>query len=103
MYTHRNGRVAGHRARGIVAVQALLFPVVILGFAALTVDVGVMYNTRADLQRAADAATLAGASAYTTDAMMRIRQDVGGQDTLAHVTGLVVIPAGPVTMPCKGG
>ena len=34
----------------------------IVGFAALTVDVGVMYNAKADLQRTADAAALAAAS-----------------------------------------
>lgn len=35
---------------------------VIMGFAALTVDMGAMYNTKADLQRTVDAAALAAAS-----------------------------------------
>ncbi len=35
---------------------------VLLGFSALAFDVGVMYNTKADLQRAADASALAAAS-----------------------------------------
>jgi hypothetical protein len=41
---------------------------VILGFAALAIDLGVLYVTRAELQRAADAGALAGASCYYTDA-----------------------------------
>ena len=49
------------RRRGIVAVQVAVLLVVLLGFAALTVDVGAMYNARNDLQRTADAAALAAA------------------------------------------
>jgi hypothetical protein len=40
---------------------------VLMGFAALTIDMGQMYRARAELQRAADAAALAGASAYYTE------------------------------------
>ncbi|MGB0715872.1 MAG: VWA domain-containing protein [Phycisphaerae bacterium] len=45
-----------------MAVLSLVLMSVLLGFAALTVDVGVMYNAKADLQRTADAAALAGAA-----------------------------------------
>lgn len=45
------------RAAAIVLV-AVTVPV-LLGFAVLTIDVGVLYNTRADLQNAADAGALA--------------------------------------------
>jgi hypothetical protein len=41
---------------------------VLIGFVALAVDLGLLYVTRAELQRAADAAALAGASCYYTDA-----------------------------------
>lgn len=51
-----------HRRRGVVAVMVLAFLVTLLVFAALTVDVGAMYNTKADLQRTADAAALAAAA-----------------------------------------
>ncbi|MCB9850840.1 MAG: VWA domain-containing protein [Phycisphaerales bacterium] len=50
------------RRRGIVAVQVGVALVMIAGFAALTIDVGAMYNAKADLQRTADAAALAAAS-----------------------------------------
>ncbi len=50
------------RRRGVVAVQVAVLLVVLIGFAALTVDLGAMYNTKADLQRAVDAAALAAAS-----------------------------------------
>lgn len=56
-------RVRGrHRRRGVVAVQVAVILTVILGFAALTVDVGAMYNTKADLQRTVDSAALAAAA-----------------------------------------
>jgi Flp pilus assembly protein TadG len=40
--------------------------VVLLGFAALTVDVGVLYNVRAELQNAADAGAMAAANSLMT-------------------------------------
>ena len=55
-----------HR-RGVVAVQFAVMSTAVFGFAALVVDVGMLYNVRTDLQRAADAAALAGASAYLGD------------------------------------
>ncbi len=60
----RNRRSRGRpdRKRGIVVVQVVVLLVVLVGFAALTVDVGAMYNTRADLQRTADAAAMASAA-----------------------------------------
>ncbi len=50
------------RRRGAVIVLTAVTLVVILGFAALTIDVGAMYNTRSDLQRAADAGAMACAA-----------------------------------------
>ncbi len=55
-------RPADERRRGVVAVQVAVVLVLLLGFAALTIDVGVIYNTRSDLQRTADAAALAAAA-----------------------------------------
>ena len=77
-----------HRQRAVVAVQVGLCLVVLLGMAALTVDVGQLYAARMELQRAGDAAALAGASAYTTDEMMQIRMGTGGTDALAYVKTL---------------
>jgi hypothetical protein len=59
-----------------VAVLVAVAAVVVIGFAALAVDVGVMYNAKAELQRAADASALAGASGFFTDAGLK-------QDTAA--------------------
>ncbi len=61
------------RRRGVVAAQVLLLLPVIIGFAVLTVDVGTLYNTRSDLQSAADSAALASAIELTTDEMMAVR------------------------------
>ena len=62
MHTTRTKPGRGTRRRAAVAVQVAVLLTVLIGFAAMTVDVGVMYNTRADLQRTADAAALAAAS-----------------------------------------
>jgi hypothetical protein len=51
-----------------VVVLVAVSLVLILGFGALAVDLGQLYVARAELQRAADAAALAGATAYFTDA-----------------------------------
>ena len=70
------------RRRGVVAAFVIVMLVALMGFAALTVDVGTMYNVKSDLQHAADAAAIAGATALTTDTMMLMRQ--GGSDSAVH-------------------
>ena len=52
--------------KGQVLVLVALAIFVLLGFAALGIDVGFMYSVRHELQRSADAGALAGASAFTT-------------------------------------
>lgn len=59
---NKRNTVGQTRRPGVVVVFTLVMVVVICGFAALTIDVGAMYNMRADLQRAADAAALAAAA-----------------------------------------
>ena len=49
-----------HLKRAAVAVQVAVMMPVIVGFAALTIDVGLIFNAKTDLQLAADAAALAG-------------------------------------------
>jgi len=53
------------RDRGQVLVLVALAMVVLLGMAALAIDVGFMYCTRNELQRSADAGALAGAVQFT--------------------------------------
>ena len=55
------------RRHGTVLVQVLALLVVLLGFAALSIDVGNLYVAKAELQNAADAAALAGASTFAED------------------------------------
>ncbi len=56
-----------YRRRGVTVFLVLILIPVLLGFAALTIDVGVLYNTRADLQNAADAGALAATSMLASD------------------------------------
>ncbi len=65
------GQLMTHRRRGVVIVLTAVMLVVILGFAALTIDVGAIYNTRVDLQNAADAAALGSASELSRIALGR--------------------------------
>lgn len=50
--------------RGATMVIVALAMTALLGFLALAIDLGMLYTARSDAQRAADAAALAGASAF---------------------------------------
>jgi len=54
--------VRQRRRRGAVAVFVAVLIPLLVGMAALAIDVGMLYNARAELQRSADAAALAAAS-----------------------------------------
>jgi Flp pilus assembly protein TadG len=58
-----------HR-RAVVAVWVAVTSTVLLGFAALSVDIGYMLVTRAELQNAADAAAFAGVSALADSTLV---------------------------------
>jgi len=82
----RFGRQDTTQRRAATAVVVAVMIPVLVGFAAITIDVGATYNTRTDLQRAADAAALAGASAYVSDEMIKLRQ-YGDTGQLSYVVG----------------
>src|SRR6266511_3737761 len=58
---------AGRRQRGQVLVMTALMLPVLMGFAGLAVDVGLLMMRRTDEQRAADAAAIAGAQAWLSN------------------------------------
>ncbi len=78
-----SGSGARKRRRAIIAVQVVVMLTVLVGFAALTVDVGTLYRARSELQAAADAGALAAASTFTTDEMLQVR--LGGDSGYAAV------------------
>jgi Flp pilus assembly protein TadG len=55
------------RERGYVIVTVAALLVVLLGFSALAVDLGILYSARTSAQRAVDAAALAGAFTFVVD------------------------------------
>ena len=73
------------RRRALVVVQVTVMLTVIIGFAALTIDVGTLYRARAELQTAADSAAMAAASTYTTDDMLRVRLGDGDASAMVDV------------------
>lgn len=63
--------------RGIVVVYTAAILTVLLGFAALSIDIGYLYMIRGELQNAADAGALAAAgqlAAFSTDRLTLARQ-----------------------------
>src|ERR687897_432860 len=60
-------RDRGWAERGSVAITVALCMTVLLGFAALVVDIGLNWATRTSAQTAADSAALAGASVLLVD------------------------------------
>src|SRR5437773_12099543 len=55
------------KQKGFVLVVLALLLVVLIGFLALAVDVGVLYSARTSAQEVADAAALAGAFTFIND------------------------------------
>jgi Flp pilus assembly protein TadG len=78
--------------QGQALIMVALMLTMLLGFAALVVDVGMMYVTKAELQNAADAAALAGASVSTGNAVSEAKKFArldGVDDTILGTTILV--------------
>jgi hypothetical protein len=75
------------RRRAVALVLVAVVIPVLLGVAALTVDVAYLYGVRSDLQNAADAAALAGAGALAGDTMMQVRMGTEGSIGMVEYTG----------------
>lgn len=73
MHGIRSAGPRTRRRRALVVVQTAVMLVVLFGFAAFTIDIGMLFRARAELQSAADSAAMAAASAYATDAMLQVR------------------------------
>ncbi|MEE9293650.1 MAG: TadE/TadG family type IV pilus assembly protein [Phycisphaerae bacterium] len=81
--SHRPSVPANYRRRGAVGAMVAVCMTMLLGMAALTIDVGHLYVVRADLQNAVDAAALAGVSALAdTSGTMEERSEVAVERAL---------------------
>lgn len=72
----------GRQRRAAVIVQVAVTTVALVGFAALAVDIGMLSVGRAELQRSADAAALAGARELLDDARL---SSYGSMDLLCQM------------------
>lgn len=75
--------------RGAVLVMAAVSMTAVLGAAALSVDVGLLYTARGEAQKAADAAALGGAgsfieSPFDADAAEALAEEIGEQNTVRN-------------------
>jgi len=84
-----SGNNLAARRRGAVAVMFAVMVVVLLGFAALSVDVGHLYLAKAELQRTADAAALSGALSLADDRQIIYDQGEQDEDSLQEMADAV--------------
>ena len=86
----RSSAKARPRERGVVIIYLAFFMLMMLGFVAIGIDVSKLMATRTELQRAADAAALAGASAvdFKTGAIMQDSATVRAQTTVGLQQGV---------------
>ena len=66
MYPSHSDSPSRKRRAAVSAMVCVMIPI-LLGFAVLTIDVGVLFNTRADMQNAADAGALAATNVLASD------------------------------------
>jgi len=78
-------------------IVAVTVPV-LLGFAALTVDVAVLYNTRADLQRCADASAMAAAAGYAEESGDIAQRLFAGREAAQRYAEENAIIGGSITL-----
>jgi Mg-chelatase subunit ChlD len=79
--------------RGAISVFLAIFAVVMISFAALAVDIGTLYSAQAELQRSADAAALAAASALNNGGMDP-SASIDLADETARLNGVLQVSAG---------
>lgn len=72
-------RLHRSRRRGVIAILAAVFSVVMIGMAAFAVDIGYMLSVKEELQRTADAAALAACWDYSQQLVDGVQPDVAEQ------------------------
>jgi Flp pilus assembly protein TadG len=96
------GIKAGRSESGQVLVLVTLSLFVLIGFVALAVDIGYLYNVRRRMQTAADAAAVAGANALQGSNSANYQQaakDVASLDGFATGSNNVTVTVGPPATP----
>lgn len=99
--------VARRGERGVAIIWLALFMLALIGFGSLSVDVAKLTATKTQLQNAADAAALAGASALdpasgvivTSVAVARAQAAAASNKAFVGDPQPVILPAGDVTFP----
>ena len=81
------GGIARHR-KGVAAILAASMIVVLLGLAALALDIGYLYMNRGQLQTSADSGSLAGAQVLVHDGLVKAVPDYATGQTNARATAV---------------
>jgi len=95
-------RAASHSThnerRGAAAAVMVVSIGVLIGFAALAIDVGVMFDARAELQRSADAAALAAANVVLDENRLKASPNMGEISANALQQAGIMAALNPVQM-----
>jgi len=115
MASHQSRKQAGvcrghpHHRRGAVAAQVAVGMAVLMGFSALVIDMGMLYNTRTELQRAADSAALSAASklsgAASFDVIRQAAQEAANRNRVLNAPVLLDesdVVLGRASLPVSG-
>lgn len=103
----KRAQKAGRNERGVMIIWLTLFLLVLVGFGSLSVDVAKLAATRTQLQNAADAAALAGASALDPETAVIVQPTAVARAQNTSVSNKafvanpepVILAAGDVTFP----
>lgn len=76
--------------RGTVAAFTAVASTMLIGFVALSVDVGMLYNVRAEMQRTADAGALAGAWTLVNENRLKTPPDMAAVVSAARAKASLV-------------
>ncbi len=86
------------RRRGVVAVKVAILSVVLIGFVALGVDVGLMYNARQELQRATTASAISAASMFVQSGTSEDGAEALGRRAAVEVAEQNAVASDPLTL-----
>lgn len=96
MRGRRKTRTVGVYRRATALAVTVVSLATLLGFAALAIDIGRLYNVRTELQRTADAAALGGAQKLLDNSALKGKPELGGVELAVREQARAVALLNPV-------
>src|SRR6202050_3216997 len=92
----RGSRKANSKERGVTLALVAAAMVAMIGMAALSIDVGTLYQAKAEAQRAADAAALAAARVISISGVTGDPNTVSSWEAVCGISGTATLAANSV-------